>query len=108
MSRSDAHGSGSFSGSPRLKYRTFHRGPEGDTGNRVQLDKEGEEEAQQQFDRNLKQLGCAMVLLPVTIITRRLLTNAWNSWGVVLVMILITGVGAQDLGEIEADSGLPA
>ena len=49
-----------------------------------------------------------MVLLPVTIITRRLLTNAWNSWGVVLVMVLIARVGAQDLEDTEANSGLPA
>ena len=49
-----------------------------------------------------------MVLLPVTIITRWLLTNACNSSGVVLVMVLIARVGDQDLEDTEANSGLPA
>ena len=49
-----------------------------------------------------------MVLLPATIITRRLLTNAWNSWCVVLIIALATRVGAQDLEDTEVNSDLPA
>ena len=49
-----------------------------------------------------------MVLLPVTIITSRLLTNAWNSWCVVLIIALATRAGAQDLEDTEGNSDLPA
>ena len=49
-----------------------------------------------------------MVLLPVTIITCRLLTNAWNSWCVVLIIALATRAGAQDLEDTEVNSDLPA
>ena len=48
-----------------------------------------------------------MVLLPATIITRRLLTNAWNSWCVVPVIVLATRIEAQDLEDTEANSDLP-
>ena len=56
----------------------------------------------------MKQLGCAMVLLPATIITRRLLTNAWNSWCVVMIIVLAARVGAQNIEDAEASSDLPA
>ena len=49
-----------------------------------------------------------MVLLLATIITRRLLTNAWNSWCVVMIIVLIIRVGAQSIEDAEASSDLPA
>ena len=49
-----------------------------------------------------------MVLIPVTIITNRLLTNAWNSWCVVLIIALATRIGAQDLEDTEVSSDIPA
>ena len=49
-----------------------------------------------------------MVPLPVTIITRRLLTNARNSWCVVLIIALASRAGAQDLEDAEVTSDLPA
>ena len=97
MSWLDANGSSPFSGSPCLEYGTIQRGQGGNSGDGAQLDKEKEEEVQRQFNRNMKQLGCAMVLLPATIITRRLLTNIWNSWCVVLIIILAPRIKAQDL-----------
>ena len=108
MSRPDANGSSPFSGSPHLEYGTIQQGQGGDIGDGAQLDKEEEKEVQRQFNRNMKQLGCAMVLLPVTIITRRLLTNAWNSWCVVLIIALATRARAQDLEDTEVNSDLPA
>ena len=54
----------------------------------------------------MKQLGCAMVLLPATIITRQLLTNAWNSWCIVLIIVLATRTGAQDSGDTEVTGEL--
>ena len=56
----------------------------------------------------MKQLGCAMVSLPVTIITRQLLTNAHNSWCVVLIIALASRARAQDLEDTEVTSDLPA
>ena len=56
----------------------------------------------------MKQLGCTMVLLPATIITRRLLTNAWNSWCVVMIIVLASRVRAQNIEDTEASSDLPA
>ena len=49
-----------------------------------------------------------MVLFTVTIITCRLLTNAWNSWCVVLIIALGTRAVAQDLEDTEVNSDLPA
>ena len=108
MSQPDANESTPFSGSPRLEYGTIQRGQGGNSGDGAQLDKEEEEEVQRQFNRNMKQLGCAMVLLPATIITRRLLTNAWNSWCIVLIIVLATRTGPQDLEDTEVTSELPA
>ena len=54
----------------------------------------------------MKQLGCAMVLLPATI-THRLLTNIWNSWCVVMIIIVATKAGAQDLESIMEPDSLP-
>ena len=45
----------------------------------------------------MKQLACAMILLPATIITRRLLTNVWNSWCIVMIIIITAKVRAQDI-----------
>ena len=98
----------SFSGSPRLEYGTIQRCQGGNIEDGAQLDKEEEEEVQQQFNSNMKQLGCAMVLLLATIITCQLLTNAWNSWCVVLIIALATRAGAQDLENTEVNSDLPA
>ena len=97
-----------FSRSPRLEYRTLQQGPGGNIGDESQLDKEEEGEVQRQSNRNMKQLGCAMVPLPVTIITHRLLTNACNSWCVVLIIALASRAGAQDLEDAEVTSDLPA
>ena len=48
-----------------------------------------------------------MVLYPATIITCRLLTIAWNSWCVVMIIVLATRTGAQDLEDTEASGNLP-
>ena len=111
MSQPDANRSSPFCGSPRLEYGTIQQDQGGNVGDGTLLDREGEEEAQRQGEqviRNMKQLGCTMVLLPVTIITRRLLTNAWNSWCVVLIIVLAARVGAQDVEDVEVTSDLPA
>ena len=49
-----------------------------------------------------------MVPLLITIITRRLLTNACNSWCVVLIIALASRARAQDLEDAEVTSDLPA
>ena len=49
-----------------------------------------------------------MVLLPATIITRRLFTDTWKSWCVVLSIALAPRIRAQDLEDIEVSSDLPA
>ena len=49
-----------------------------------------------------------MVLLPATIITRKLLTNVWNSWCVVMIIVIATKAGAQDLESIIEPDELPA
>ena len=48
-----------------------------------------------------------MVLYPAAIITRRLLTNTWNIWCVVLIIALATRIRAQDLEDTEVSSDLP-
>ena len=49
-----------------------------------------------------------MVLLPATIITRRLLTNVWNSWCVVMIIVIAIKAGAQDLESTKESDDLPA
>ena len=100
MSQPDADGSRPFCGSPRLDYGAIQQDHGGNPGDGTLLNKEEEEEAHRQGEqviRNMKQLGCTMVLLPATIITRRLLTNVWNSWCVVMIVVIAARVGAQDL-----------
>ena len=99
MSRPDADRSSPFCGNPRLEYGTIQRDQGGNARDGTLLNKEEEEEAQwqgEQVIRNMKQLGCTMVLLPATIITHRLLTNVWNSWCVVMIIVIATKVRAQD------------
>ena len=82
MSRTDADGSRPFCKNPWLDYGTIQRDNGGNLGDGIPLTKEEEEEAHRQGEqviRGMEQLGCAMVLLPATIITRRLLTKVWNS-----------------------------
>ena len=55
----------------------------------------------------MKQLGCAMVLLPATIITRRLLTNVWNSWCIAMIIVIATKARAQDLKTLTETNELP-
>ena len=49
-----------------------------------------------------------MALLPVTIIIQWLLTNAWNGWCVVLIVVIVMGAGAQDCEGLKANRDLPA
>ena len=87
-------------GDPRPNHGTIQRANGGNPRDGAQLTKEEEEEALRQGEqviRGMKQLGCAMVLLPATIITRRLLTNVWNSWCIVMIIVIATQVRAQDL-----------
>ena len=107
MSRPKATESTPFSNNPRLEYGTIQRDPGGNGEDGSQLDQETVEEAQQKFDRNRKELGWALVLYPAAIITRRLLTNAWNSWCVVLIIVLATRIEAQDLENTETNSDIP-
>ena len=90
MSRPNATESTPLSNNPRLEYGTIRRDPGGNGEDGSQLDQETVEEAQRKFDRNRKELGWALVLYPAAIITRRLLTNAWSSWCVVLIIVLAT------------------
>ena len=55
----------------------------------------------------MKRLGCAMVHVPATIVTRRMLLNAWNGWFIVMLIIIITGVSVQDPGSTPNGDGLP-
>ena len=48
-----------------------------------------------------------MVLVPTTIVTRRMLLNAWNGWCIVMLIIIITGVSVQDPGSTPNVDGLP-
>ena len=104
MSRSNATESTPFSDNPRLEYGTIQRDSGGNREDGIQLDRETVEENQQKLDRNWRELGWALVLYPAAIITRRLLTNAWNSWCVVMIIVLATQTGAQDLEDIEVSS----
>ena len=111
MSRSDADGSRLFCGSLRLEYGIIQQDHGGNSGDGTLLNKEEEEEAHrqgEQVSRGMKHLGCAMVLLLATIITRRLLTNIWNSWCVVMIIVVATKAGAQDLETPIEPNKLPA
>ena len=55
----------------------------------------------------MKQLGCAMVLLPTTIFTRRLLTNVWNSWCIAMIIVITTEARAQDIETLTDTNELP-
>ena len=48
-----------------------------------------------------------MALYPAVIITRRLLTNTWSSWCVVMVIVLAAQTGAQGLEDMEVSSEPP-
>ena len=48
-----------------------------------------------------------MVLLPATIIPRRLVTNAWNSWCIVMLIVIATEARAQNLETLTGTNGLP-
>ena len=100
MSRPDANGSRPFLEDPRSNHGTIQRANGGNPRDGAQLTKEEEEEVHRQGEqvvRGMKQLGCAMVLLPATIITCRLLTNIWNSWCITMIIIIATKARAQDL-----------
>ena len=107
MSRTDATESTSFSDNPRLEYGTIQRDTGGNREDGIQLDQETVEETQRKLARNQRELGWAMVLYPVDIITRRLLTNAWSSWCVVMVVMLTAQTGAQGLEDMEVSSEPP-
>ena len=96
MSKANATESTPFSDNPHLKCGTIQQDSGGNREDGIQLDQEKAEEAQRKFDRNRRELGWAIVLYPAAIITRRLLTNAWNSWCVVVIIVLATQTGAQD------------
>ena len=48
-----------------------------------------------------------MILLPTTTITRRLLTNAWNSWCIVMIIVIATEARAHDLETLTDTNNLP-
>ena len=48
-----------------------------------------------------------MILLPTTIITCRLLTNARNSWCIVMIIVIATEARAQDLEKLTDTNNLP-
>ena len=48
-----------------------------------------------------------MILLPTTIITRRLLTNVWNSWCIVMIIVIATEARAQDIETLTETNELP-
>ena len=108
MSKTDATESTSFFDNPRLEYGTIQRDTGGNREDGIQLDQETVEETQRKLARNQRELGWAMALYPAVIITRRLLTNAWSSWGVVMVIALVARARAQDLEDNETNSSLPA
>ena len=55
----------------------------------------------------MKKLGCAMVLVPATIVAHRMLLNTWNGWCIVMLIIIITGASAQDMESPPGTDGLP-
>ena len=82
MSQQGANKSRPFWGDPGPDYGAIEGGVGGTPRHRSQLTKEQVEEAHRQSGevlREMKKLGCAMVLLPATIIACRMLLNAWNS-----------------------------
>ena len=107
MSQPDVTESTRFSDNPCLEYGTIQQDSGGNSEDGIQLDQETAEEARRKFNRNRKELGWALVLYPAAIITRQLLTNAWNSWCVVLIIVLATGIEAQDLENTETNSDIP-
>ena len=107
MSKADATESTPFSDNPRLEYGTIQRDTGGNREDGIQLDQETVEETQQKLARSRRELGWAMALYPAVIITRRLLTNAWSSWCVVMVIVLATQTGAQDLEDMEVGTVPP-
>ena len=97
-------------GDPRPDHGTIQQANGENPRERAQLTKEEEEEVHRQGEqvvRGMKQLGCAMVLLPATIITRRLLTNIWNSWCVAMIIVIATQARAQDLETLAETNELP-
>ena len=107
MSKTDATESTSFSDNPCLEYGTIQRDTGGNQEDGIQLDEETVEETQRKLARNQRELGLAMALYPAVIITRRLLTNAWSSWCVVMVVMLTAQTGAQGLEDMEVSSDPP-
>ena len=107
MSRTGATESTPFSDNPRLEYVTIQRDTGGNREDGIQLDQETIEETQRKLARNQRELGWAMALYPAVIITWRLLTNAWSSWCVVMVIVLAAQTGAQDLEDMEVSSVPP-
>ena len=55
----------------------------------------------------MKKLGCAMILIPATIVTPRMLLNTWNGWRIVMLIIIITGASAQYLESPPGVDSLP-
>ena len=97
MSQPDTNGSRPFWGDPRPDYGTIQQASRGNPRDGVQLTEEEEEEVHRQGEqvvRGMKQLGCAMVLLQATIITRRLLTKVLISLCVTMIIVVATQVRA--------------
>ena len=100
MSRQGANKSRPFWGDPRPDYGAIERAARGTPRHGSQLTKEESEEVHRQSRevlREMKKLGCANVLLPATIIPHRMLLNAWNSWCIVMLVVIVTEASAQDL-----------
>ena len=55
----------------------------------------------------MRKLGQAMVLIPVTIEAYRLGIPAWNSWCIVMLVIIVTGTRAQDPSSHPSTDSLP-
>ena len=55
----------------------------------------------------MRKLGQAMVLIPVTIVASRLGIHAWNSWCIVMIVIIVTETCAQDPSSLPSTDGLP-
>ena len=110
MFRQGADESRPFWEDPRHDHGAIERASRGTPRDGTQLTKEEGEEIHRQSGqviRGMKQLGCAMILLPTTIITRTLLTNVWYSWCIVMIIVIVTEARVQDIDTHTDTNNLP-
>ena len=81
------------------KYGTINHGTRDFQREGHQLSKEEIEETRrrdEEMNQRVKQMDQTLLLIPVTMVAYRLGIHAWNSWYVAILVILATGVQAQE------------